>query len=625
MGSVDRLQGVEKLYGMVFEGKYRVLRDPPPKGTKKSWIVFAQEIGEISPGRIVALKVLKPGQPAERITQLKDEIRTLAELGECKGTTAVYGGGREGDHYYIAMEALPEDNLQERITRGERFTLEQIVNKTSSAADTLLFCHQRGIEHNDIKLKNLIEVKDRKVVIDFGSKFTRDESSDDVYALATNVLEKLLEHGPDKIPRELERIILKAKKGSYSGMKEFARDLDRFKGINRRRFIQGSIASAMVLSLGALALKGRDYLNSIGYIKEKISGTEDPAKLQRLFTELEERIFLQKTIPEAEGIPSGEYPFGTIGDSWYTSGDRNFTNGYWPGILWEGFIRTNNLRLRRLAEESTSQINISKEDLINTTATRFFCSHAKAYDITKKDSYKVSALGAIDILKRRFDERGFFAPFIDRPDISEAGVMMDIVPFFLWGFRTTSNREYLEMARSHVDTAVNFHIRDDGSVRKTAVLDGTKVIGELNDKGIGSASTFARAQAQMMYGMADFLSIEQDPVLIKHAKRVADYFLRPDSVNERGVHYADLEAKNADFPTDTSASAIALQALNGLSKITEDSSYEKAFYFLKKALTINYLRDKEEAGIIGGACESFRRRSYMNSALVFGDYYFLNS
>jgi len=261
VSNLDRTKGSEKFIGRVIDSRYKIIE--LLDATKKSWIFSAREVGEISAGRDVALKVLKLGQEPKRKEQFLEEPKTLAGLEKHPNIVKIYGCGSDREYFYIAMEKVLGKNLNQRISDGETFSLKWKVDYIHSLAEAMDFCYSHGIEHNDIKPKNLKEREGEEgvcVVLDFGSKFTRDRDSNDVYAMG-QVLKELLKHREkpnEKIPRKLEKIVDMAEEGKFVTPGDFKKALEGYRQgiINRRKFIKAGLA---VVVLGGLIYGGFEY------------------------------------------------------------------------------------------------------------------------------------------------------------------------------------------------------------------------------------------------------------------------------------------------------------------------------------------------------------------------------
>lgn len=613
----------------------------------------------IALGRDDFLKVLRLEliKNEERVNQILEEAQTMVQIGRLDNLPIVYSMEKEEDYIFIAIELLKnkEGNLQTVVNSiknksREKLSLEEIVNIMDGATKGVDNLHTiAGINHGDIKLKNILRTLDGTTyIIDVGGRITENEEySGDIPALGNSFLE-LFSVCKEKIPKDLEKMVERST-DTYESIEDFKSDFEDYKfwnskikpliigpSISRRKFLKTAGSAIALAGLGSLGYLGNKYVNSMDYIVNEIRKVDatDYKNIDPLFKELKFRIFDQKIrgLVEDEKIPRGESPFGTIENgSWYTSETRNFANGFWRGILWEGYEKTEDEQFKDWALERTNEIQLSPEDTKHNIAVRFFYSHAKAYDIIEDEQYKDNALNALEIFVERFDEKtGFIAPISEQPYRSEAGTMMDIVPFLLWGYKVTGNDNYLKIAKNHTMKVANFHIRKDGSVRKTAILDPRthKVIEEQNSKGISPESTLSRAQSQMLFGLVESFKFTKDPLILDAAKKVANYFLDEKNLPADYVPYFDFQApKKPETSRDSSAAAILLPSLLGLSKLTNDKIYPDMYRKIKKSLILNYLSTDLEnyCGILKSACSNWQGKTYTNSSLIYGDYHFLTS
>jgi len=144
------------------------------KETAKSWVFEARD----NLKRKVTLKVLKPGQSLERQEQFLREGERLASLTHSCLTT-VFSSGEDKGLQYLSMEYVEGPDLYDSLKSGRKFSLEEIVDLVGGIADGLDFMHSKGIQHNDIKLKNIKERKDKPgvYILDLGGRLTRVEKS----------------------------------------------------------------------------------------------------------------------------------------------------------------------------------------------------------------------------------------------------------------------------------------------------------------------------------------------------------------------------------------------------------------------------------------------------------------
>jgi serine/threonine protein kinase/Flp pilus assembly protein TadD len=118
--------------------------------------------------RAVVLKVLRPelagALGAERFVS---EIRIVALLNHPHIVPMFDSGEADGLLYYV-MPFVEGENLGERLRRGPKPTLEEIIRIGCGVASALSYAHQHDVVHRDIKPENIILSGDEAIVTDFG-------------------------------------------------------------------------------------------------------------------------------------------------------------------------------------------------------------------------------------------------------------------------------------------------------------------------------------------------------------------------------------------------------------------------------------------------------------------------
>jgi hypothetical protein len=131
-------------------GSYRVLR---LLGEGGMGLVFLAE--DIALSRPVALKVMKPELgDVEGSRRFLREARTMAAI-KHEHLVTVFQAGQEGGVAYFAMELLQGQSLEDRMSRGPRAEVGEILRLGREIASGLAFLHREGLVHRDIKPANL--------------------------------------------------------------------------------------------------------------------------------------------------------------------------------------------------------------------------------------------------------------------------------------------------------------------------------------------------------------------------------------------------------------------------------------------------------------------------------------
>lgn len=125
--------------------------------------------------RKVALKIMAPALAADAsfCERFLREGKTLARLSHPHIVT-VHDIGNAGEHYYMAMEYLPNGTLRERIAAG--LSPEQGLAYVRQIASALGYAHAQGLIHRDVKPANILFRADGTAVLsDFGIAKSLDD------------------------------------------------------------------------------------------------------------------------------------------------------------------------------------------------------------------------------------------------------------------------------------------------------------------------------------------------------------------------------------------------------------------------------------------------------------------
>jgi len=209
------------------------------------------------------------------------DARRAAQLRHA-GLVAVHDIGREENQFYIVTDFVDGIDLKQKV-RGQRMPIAEAASLVAEVCDALHYAHQNRLIHREVKPSNILLDHDGRVcVADLGMRVNRDESlaqdgyqfdtlpylapeqvrgdedhvdhRSDIYSLGiilyellcgrpplsaddgSSLVDKIIHNEPrpprsidDTIPRELERITLKAISKSaaerYGSASEMAKEL----------------------------------------------------------------------------------------------------------------------------------------------------------------------------------------------------------------------------------------------------------------------------------------------------------------------------------------------------------------------------------------------------------------
>jgi eukaryotic-like serine/threonine-protein kinase len=125
---------------------------------------------EVSTGRPVAIKVLKPEHATDEVfcARLLEEARIATEF-QHPNIAQVFDAWREHGTVIIVSEWIRGINLKDRIRRVAPFPLAVVVDILLACAEALGQGHEKGIVHGNLRPDNIIITPDGRVkVTDFG-------------------------------------------------------------------------------------------------------------------------------------------------------------------------------------------------------------------------------------------------------------------------------------------------------------------------------------------------------------------------------------------------------------------------------------------------------------------------
>jgi unsaturated chondroitin disaccharide hydrolase len=260
----------------------------------------------------------------------------------------------------------------------------------------------------------------------------------------------------------------------------------------------------------------------------------------------------------------------------------------------------------------------------------FFPSAVKGWLLTGQERYKVSALAAARALAGQFNSRGGFIPgwgFFGGEDWS-GSVLIDTLmnlPLLVWAVQQGEHQHLMNVVRRHTATALENHLRDDGSVCHVFRFDPAngQPLGASTYQGLAPESSWARGQSWALTGLAILARMTGDNSYQEASKRVAAYLMSrlPDDL----VPPWDFCAIGPGQPKDSSAAAIASYGLLKLFQLTGEEEYLDTAAKLLRALVTHCGNTSDEGGLLLHTTADFPHGLGIDESTMYGDYYYLKS
>ena len=321
--------------------------------------------------------------------------------------------------------------------------------------------------------------------------------------------------------------------------------------------------------------------------------------------------------------------------SWKTSPAREWTSGFFPGLLWNLYDETQDKSFRSAAERWTAGMEPEQFDTgTHDLGFKIFDSFGIGYRLHPTGEYKKVILQASSTLAKRFNPtvgciKSWDNPKWDYPVIIDN--MMNLEMLF-WAAENGGPKQLREIAVKHAETTMKNHFRPDGSTYHVIGYDTANgSVKERNThQGYSDESVWARGQAWAIYGFTMTYRFTQDKRFLQTAQRAANYFI--SHLPADCVPYWDFMAPGIpDEPRDASAAAIAASALFELSWFAEETSdaatyHETAEKILHSLCAAPYLAEGTNShAILNHSVGSKPANSEVDVALIYADYYFVEA
>lgn len=314
---------------------------------------------------------------------------------------------------------------------------------------------------------------------------------------------------------------------------------------------------------------------------------------------------------------------------------RDWTSGFYAGVLWYLYDYTGEEKWREQAEKWTNSLEeIKNYDGTHDLGFMIFCSFGNGYRLTGNEHYKEVILTGSETLSTRFNPNVGCIKSWDHGDWKFPVIidnMMNLEMLY-WTSKNSDEDKFYNLSLTHADTTMKNHYRPDYSSYHVVDYDPEtgEVIEKVTHQGYADESAWARGQSWGLYGYVMSYRETGEQRYLDHAINIADFLL--SKLPQDYVPYWDYDEPGIpDVPRDASAAAIMCSALLELSQLPEvpnSSEYmEAAENMIRKLASPEYTAAEGENGnfILMHSVGHKPKESEVDVPLIYADYYYVES
>lgn len=317
-----------------------------------------------------------------------------------------------------------------------------------------------------------------------------------------------------------------------------------------------------------------------------------------------------------------------------------WTNGFWPGMLWQMYNATGDEVYRTAAEgveERMKETLVSFDVLSHDVGFMFLPMSVANWRKTGNKDARLNGFRAANVLAGRFNPMGNYIRAWNNDSWigADASGFMIIdcimnVPLLYWAAEEFNDPRFYNVAYAHAKTAQKYVVRPDGSCNHILIFDPKT--GEFLDnpggQGFGKFSSWSRGQSWAVYGFTLSYLHTGDESFLTTAKLCAQYCITNLAAHD-WLPLVDYRAPAEPVKYDSTAAFITAAGLLELARHVGE--YEKAAY-LNSALKILKACEKEfcnwepdQDSIVQGGTYFYHDPDGTNTGvpIIYGDYYLI--
>ncbi|MEI6950214.1 glycoside hydrolase family 88 protein [Paraflavisolibacter sp. H34] len=314
---------------------------------------------------------------------------------------------------------------------------------------------------------------------------------------------------------------------------------------------------------------------------------------------------------------------------------RDWTSGFFPGVLWYLYEYTGKDRWQQQARSFTAPIEQEQwNGATHDMGFKVYCSVGNGYRLTGDPHYKEVLVQSARTLASRFHPVVGTLRSWDRRDKWGFPVIIDNMlnlELLFAATRLSGDSSFYRIAVSHATTTMKNHFRPDYSSYHVVDYDTLtgKVVKRTTHQGYAHESAWARGQGWGVYGFTMCFRETHDSAYLRQAEHIADFILGHPHLPKDKVPYWDFNAPDIPkAPRDASAAAVIASGLYELSRYSQQGKrYRAAADKMIKSLTRHYRAPIGQAKgfLLVHSTGHKPNESEVDAPLSYADYYYLEA
>lgn len=314
-----------------------------------------------------------------------------------------------------------------------------------------------------------------------------------------------------------------------------------------------------------------------------------------------------------------------------------WTSGFWPGLAFLVYRRTDDERLRDIELDCENELErVLLDDRVyglhHDVGFQFMPTAVARYKLTGDPVARRRGFLAAAMLMSRFNPAGGFLEAWNGEEARGYSIVDTLMnlPLLYWAAEEFGAPRFRNVADAHAGFAMRNAVRDDGSTNHILRIDQHtgELLAIIGGQGYAPDSRWSRGQSWALYGFALAARHTGNLDYLATARKIADNFIQ--SLPEDAAPPWDFAAPNGGAePRDSSAGAIAASGLLELAPLLppeDGADYSDAGSRLLRTLYDTcFSRNEMYDGLLEHATGNLPQGRDIDVSLIYGDFYYVEA